>query len=274
MKISFIVTNYKTPEMVKLCLRSFKEGLAGFDFSLVLVDCEPARDFGDDFREILPKLKYIKTKTNVGYAYLVNLGLKEIDWGDYVMVMNGDMVVPPGQIKKMVDFMEAHRQIGVLGPQLLYFSQTPQNSCFRFYKPTTVLYRRTPLKKLLSGKKELARFEMHDYDRRSPRKVDWLLGAALLIRKEALQQAGGMDKNYFLFFEDVDWCRSFWEKGFAVVFYPGAVLYHYHGKVSQKRGLLDILVNKYTWAHIRSAIYYFKKWGRQTPHYYQNSQVT
>lgn len=269
MKISFVVTNYKTPELLKLCLKSIKDNIGNFDYTVAVADGEVEENYASELKEIIPDLIYLKTETNVGYPALVNLGLKNIAWGDYVVVMNSDIIVPGGQIAKTIEYLEANKKIGVLGPQLLYFSKKAQASCFRFYKPLTILYRRTFLGKTPWGKKDLRRFLMADYNRQEPRPVDWVMGSTLFIRKEALEKVGLMDERFFMYFEDVDWCRRFWEEGFSVVFYPQAHLYHYHGKLSKKKGLLDVFWNKYTWIHIKSALSYFSKWGWKTPSYHK-----
>lgn len=272
MKLNFIITNYKTPELLKLCLKSLRDNVANFDYTAIVVDCETDGRWEEEFKKIIPDLIYLKTEKNVGYPALVNLGLEAQEKGDFVVVLNGDMVIPEGQIERIIEYLRVNKSIGVLGPQLLYFSKKPQDSCFRFYRPLTILFRRSFLGKTKWGKKDLDRFSMKDYDKKEPRKVDWLMGSALFIRREALRQVGLMDCRFFMYFEDVDWCRRFWEAGFDVVFYPKANLYHYHGKVSQKKGFIDIFVNKYTWIHIKSAVSYFLKWGLREPVYHPDQK--
>jgi len=151
----------------------------------------------------------------------------------------------------------------LLGPQLLNFNGTIQESCFRFHKPLTIVCRRTLLGRTSWGKKELARFAMEDFDRQSDKEVDWLLGAALMLRRQALNDVGPMDERFFLYFEDTDWCRRFWDKGWGVVYWPSAKMHHYHGRSSKRTsGVADLFFNKYTWIHISSAIKYFWKWRR------------
>lgn len=270
MKITFVITIYQAPELLRLCLKSLKENIGDFEYNVAVADGEPKENLKQELEALYPGIVYLATEKNVGYPSLVNLGLKNIDWGDYIMVMNGDMIIPAGQMEKMIEYLEQNRDIGVLGPQLLYFSNKPQNSCFRFYHPLTVVFRRTFLGKTSWGKKDLARFQMRDYDRAHSRDVDWIMGSAMFLRRNALEAVGLMDERFFMYFEDVDWCRRFWEKGFRVVFYPNAKLFHYHGKLSKKKGLIDLLFNKYVWIHIISGLRYFLKWGWRTPHYYQD----
>jgi GT2 family glycosyltransferase len=117
------------------------------------------------------------------------------------------------------------------------------------------------------AKKHVDWFLMRDYDHKEPKEVDWLMGSALLVSREAVEKVGLMDTRYFMYMEDVDWCRRFWENGFKVVFYPLVEMHHYHGKGSAKGGVIrSLLLNKYTWIHISSAIKYFKKFlGKSLP---------
>src|SRR3989339_479285 len=269
MKLSFVITNYKTPELLKLCLKSIKENV-GLDYSIVVADGETEGEYAADLKGIMPGLRYLPFRKNVGFPVLANAGIerlkKENSLGDFVLTMNSDMIIPKGEVEKMVAYLEQNERIGALGPQLLYFSKKPQNSCFRFYRPSTIVYRRTFFGRTPWGKKELNRFLMNDCDKEKPQPVDWVMGSAIFIRKEVLEREGLMDeKRFFMYFEDVDWCRRFWEAGYQVVFYPLSNLYHYHGSQSKKKGLIDIFFNKYTWIHIKSAFRYFRKWGLKNP---------
>ena len=98
--------------------------------------------------------------------------------------------------------------------------------------------------------------------------VDWLMGSALLVRRTAYEQVGGLCEDYFMYMEDVDWCRNFWEKGWKIVYYPEVFFYHYHFQASKKRGaIIDLFTNKYTRTHLLSAIKYFRKYGLKVPKY-------
>jgi len=261
MELSIIVTNYKTPELLKLCLESIKLAGAGLDYEISVLDSESREETEEVLKESFPEIKLISFKKNIGYAKLVNAGLSRTS-GRYILILNADIILFKDSLQKMVEYLEGNPKVGILGPQLLNFNGTVQESCFRFHRPLSIVYRRTFLGRTKWGKKELARFAMRDFDRQSIKEVDWLLGAALMLKKAALEQVGPMDERFFLYFEDTDWCRRFWDKGWQVVYFPEAKMHHYHGRLSKKTssGLADLLVNKYTWIHIVSAIKYFLKY--------------
>ncbi|KKT26980.1 MAG: Glycosyltransferase [Parcubacteria group bacterium GW2011_GWA2_43_9b] len=264
MELSIIVTHYKTPELLKLCLRSLKEAAQGITYEILVLDSESQEETEEIINNEWPEITLFLFKKNTGYAKIVNVGLKEAK-GDYLLILNADIVVAKDSLKKMMEYLSANRKVGILGPRLLNFNGAIQESCFRFYRLFTVIYRRTFLGKTNLGKKELDRFEMKDFDRQSTREVDWLLGAAMMIKRQALREVGPMDERFFLYFEDTDWCLRFWKKGWSAVYLSDARMHHYHGRLSKKtKGVADLFFNKYTWIHISSAIKYFWKWrGKQ-----------
>ena len=263
MKLSIIVTHHKTPELLKLCLRSVKEAVWETPHEILVLDSESREEIQEEIKNAWPEIKFFPFQKNTGYAKIANVGLREAD-GDYLLVLNADIIVEKDSLRKMVEYLSANRKVGILGPQLLNFNGTIQESCFKFHRLLTIVYRRTFLGRVSRGKRELDRFTMKDFDRQSTREVDWLLGAAMMLKRQALKEVGLMDERFFLYFEDTDWCLRFWQKGWSVVYFSGARMHHYHGRLSKKtRGAADLFFNKYTWIHISSAIKYFWKWHRK-----------
>ena len=260
MKLSVIITNHKTPELLDLCLESVKKAAVGLDYEVFISDSEVGLEKDGWTGKGTDKIKYFPFEKNVGYAKLVNKGLAEAK-GEFVLILNADIILEEDSLKKMISFFENEPRAGILGPKLLNFNGSTQASRFRFYKPSTILFRRTFWKKTSWGKKELARFLMEDQDIEKIHEADWLLGAALMVRRRALEEVGLMDERFFLYFEDVDWCRRFKEKNWQVVYFPEAVMHHYHGRKSKKSGgSADLFFNRYVWIHIFSAFKYFLKY--------------
>ncbi|MBU3901489.1 glycosyltransferase family 2 protein [Patescibacteria group bacterium] len=260
MKLSLIVTHYKTPELLNLCLKSLVEAARNLPHEILVLDSEAQEDTAEMMKSEWPAIKYFPFKKNTGYAKIINVALRASS-GESRLILNADILIAKDSLEKMLAYFEAHPAVGLLGPQLLNFNGTIQESCFRFHRLTTIIYRRTFLGRTHWGKKELDRFALADFDRQSSREVDWLLGAAMMVKEAALREVGLMDERFFLYFEDTDWCRRFWEKGWSVVYLPEAKMHHYHGRLSKKTsGVADLFFNKYVWIHISSAIKYFWKY--------------
>lgn len=217
-------------------------------------------------RSDFPEIEVITNDENLGLAAGINLALGKVN-GNYILVLNPDIVVLAGALEKMVNYMEKQADIGIMGGKLLSPNGVLQESCFRFYKPMTVVYRRTLLGQTAWGKAETDRFLMKDFDHQRPRDVDWLMGSCYLLRDKAIKEVGGMDERFFLYFEDVDWCRRFWEKKWRVTYYPEAEFSHYYQRSSRQGGVLGKLTNRAFREHIKSAVKYFWKYrGKKEPH--------
>ncbi len=259
MKLSIIIVNYKTAPLTSALVESLLALPLPPASEIIVVDNDSQDDSVYLLRSDFPEIKVIDNKENVGLAAGVNRGLKEAK-GQYRLILNPDMVALPHSVQTMVDFMDAHPEVGMSGAKLLSPSGKLQYSCYRFYRPMTIVYRRTFLGKTQRGKKELRQFLMKDFDHASVKEVDWLMGACLMVRESAVKEVGGMDERFFLYFEDVDWCRRMWEKGWKVMYVPQAQFSHFHQRSSEGSSVMSVLFNRSTRAHITSAIKYFWKY--------------
>jgi N-acetylglucosaminyl-diphospho-decaprenol L-rhamnosyltransferase len=266
MELSIIITSYKNPELLRVCIDSILKNYSGTDYEIIVSDSETGEETEIMMREDYSDVNFIPTKKNMGFSGTVNNGYKATK-GVFILILNGDIVVKKGSIEKLLEYIKSHPDVGIVGPQLLNFNETFQPSCFRFYTPITIVYRRTFLGRLGFAKPHLDNFLMKDFDHKNTKEVDWLMGSALMTKKEAVERVGLMDCRYKLYFEDVDWCRRFWEAGYKVIYYPLAQMYHYHGKGSAGRNLIKTLfLNKLAWLHILSALRYFLKYaGKSLP---------
>ena len=259
-KLSIIITNHRTPELLDLCLKSIKETIGDIKNEIIVVDSESKEETREFIQEKYPEIKIIPFEKNLGYSKIVNAGLKEVK-GNYILILNADIVVLKGAISEMLKFMEKNSDIGILAPQLLDFSGNIQISCFANPTPGAILARRTFFGKIKKGGQILNHFLIREWDRKSVREVDWVQGSAMMVQKKAIEKVGLWDERFFMYFEDADWCRRFWQNGYKVVYYPKSKMAHYYHRSSKKwGGILDIFLNKYTRLHIISALKYFWKY--------------
>jgi len=258
-KLSIIIINFKNPALLRLCLASLKKHLPDqISHDVTVVDSASTYETRSVVFNEFHEYKLIPFKENVGYTRGVNEGIKNTS-GELVLILNPDIVVLPGEIEKMIEYITQHPEVGLLGPRLLNFDGSSQQSYFRFYTPLTVAYRR--LGHLPFASRILGHFLMTDKKTIEVMPVDWLMGSALMARREAINKVGLMDERYFLYFSDVDWAKRFWENKYQVIYFPKAAIYHYHKRVSYGRlGLLDIFKKETRW-HISDAVRYFKVHG-------------
>ncbi len=266
--VSIALNSYKSPELLRLSLRALREHLvqATFTYEILVVDSATEEATEMLLREEFPEVRFFPHTTNVGFGRLINRSIEEAT-GEYIFFINADIVIQSGSIENLLHYAQTHPEIGLLGPKQINFNGGIQESCYRFYRPLTILYRRTFLGQLPFGKKHLRWFTLTDQDLSRPTPVDWVIGSAMFVSRASAQRIGPMDDRFFMYMEDVDWCRRFWEAGLKVVYYPESVVYHYHAKGSARGGFfLSLLMNRLTWYHIGSAIKYFLKYrGKALP---------
>jgi len=258
--LSIIVTHYRTPVLLKVCLKSIQDNIGQIEHEVIVVDSQAQEQTKDLIEEKFPQVKLIPFSKNVGYAKLVNKGIKAAQ-GDYFFIINHDIIVLKDAIPTMLEYMEENPQTGIIGPQLLTFGNQPQASCFKFPTISAILARRTFLGKTGWGRKKIAQFSMQTENLSLVKSVNWVQGSAMLVRKQAAHKVGPLDERFFMYFEDTDWCRRFWQNGYQVIYLPKARVSHYYGRASKKYGaILDVLFNKYTRSHLISFIKYLWKW--------------
>ena len=200
-KISIIILNYKTAGLIKNLIRYLLDLPARVPFEIIVID----NNSGDKAEEILkknfnsqlsgeiqPKITFIQAPQNNGFAYGNNLGLQQAQ-GDYYLILNPDLGIFQNALEKLYDFMESHQRVGVCGPKLLNADKTIQESCRRFPDGLLPLARRTILGKTDWGKKWNQHFLMTDFDHKKNMPVDWLFGAALMVRAKAVREVGLLD---------------------------------------------------------------------------------
>lgn len=255
--------NYNSKYFPKMCIEAFYDGKMNFDFEFIAVDNGSNEPISLGYLEKVAKegkVKLIKSPKNMGYGGGNNLGAKNAK-GKYILILNPDIFVNKDSIQKMVDYMEAHPDIGVLGPQLRYPDDSVQDSCRRHMKFIDLIIKRTFLKKLPFLKKRVEKYTMEDFNHSKISEVDLLVGACFIIPREIYEQVGGFDQRYFLFMEDFDLCKGIKALGRKIVYYPETWVTHNHKRLSGG-SIFNLLTKKVFWIHVSSALKYFWKWRK------------
>jgi hypothetical protein len=265
MDISIIIVNYKNKGLTLNCIRSIKEADFGhLKYEIIVVD----NNSNDNLKEILAwqekDVMFIQNNKNLGMGGGNNVGLKRAH-GKYVVVMNPDTLAFKDTFTKLHDFMEKNSRVGVVGPKQFNPDKTIQDSCYRWHNLLTPFYRRTFLGRLRFAKLEIKRYLMHDYNKKTTREVDWLLGSCLFMRAAAVKEIGYFDERFFLYFEDTDLCRRFWQKNWSVVYDPESEIIHNHNRESAKQPWYTFFKNSASREHIKSWWKYTLKWGFKRP---------
>ncbi len=262
--LSVVITHYRSPELLRDCLAAVNQATCGLDAEVVV--CDSAAVPGVAELVAAAGAQYVGFADNVGYARLVNAGMLT-SHGELLLVLNADVRITRASLEGMMHRLNARQDVGAVGPHLVGPQGEHQPSAFRFYRPATVLARRTPFGRTRWGRRLLADFLMDDVmpAARGPVEVGWLMGACFLTRRRDVVEVGPLDPSYFMYFEDVDWFRRLWQAGRRVEWLPMVEVVHVHGRASHSDGVLASLANPYTRAHIASAGRYFATHGLRVP---------
>jgi len=264
MDLSLIILNYNTKNLLRECLRGIRICAPKLAMEVIVVDNASSDKSVEMVVAEFPEVKVIRAESNLGYAGGNNLGIKAAV-GRYIMVMNADILLMPDALERLVSFMDANPKVGLVGPQLLNPDRTIQRSCYRFHSLLTPIYRRTVVGLLPFARQSNSDYLMKDFDHGSERDVDWLLGGALVARREAVAEVGPLDTGFFMYMDDTDWCRRFWEKGWRVTYCPEAKMVHFHQRQSSG-GVVALFRKPTARYHARSAVTYFRKYlGKENP---------
>jgi GT2 family glycosyltransferase len=250
--ISVIVVSWNTKEFLRECLRSLWETTHQVTLEVLVVDngsCDGSpRMVKDEF----PLVEVIHAGSNLGFARATNIGIGN-SRGRYICLVNSDVVVRDGCIDKMYSYIEEHHSVGILAPRILNADLTLQPSCRGALSPWNTLCRSLALDTIFPRSRLFGGLLMNYWPHDTIRSVDAILGCFWMVRREAWNAVGVFDECFFMYAEDVDWCRRCRSAGWEVVYFPDAEVVHYGGASSSSAP-----VDFYVEAN-RSSLIYWKK---------------
>jgi GT2 family glycosyltransferase len=220
---------------------------------LYLIDNSPI----DELRrlEVDSRIEYLHNPSNPGFGAAHNIAIKkaiELE-SKYHLVLNPDVYFEKGTIEKIFKYMDAYPNIGNLMPKVFYPDGATQYLCKLLPTPYDWIGRRfNSFKKIVNRRNEIFELRFTNYNKIM--EVPYLSGCFMFLRINAIKEVGFFDENIFMYGEDTDLCRRLISKNYQTIFYPEATITHEFAKGSHKSLRL-------TWIGIKSAIYYFNKWG-------------
>jgi hypothetical protein len=199
-------------------------------------------------QEEFPQVHLILCEENRGFAHANNLAVAQTD-ARYIILLNPDTEVDLNAIDSLIEYMDAHSDVGALGPKLLNPDGTLQISSYPFPTLAREFWRMFHLDTLIP----YAAYPQTMWNGNEPIEVDVVIGACLLLRREVLEQVGLLDDSYFMYTEEVDLCYRVQQAGWRLAWIPQAKVVHYGGQ-STKQVRQEMFVNLY-----RSKVQFFRK---------------
>lgn len=224
--VSVIIVNYNTREMTLKCLSELYENTQDLSYEVWVVDNASQDGSVEAIRERFPQVHVLANEQNAGFGAANNRALREAR-GEYLLLLNSDAFVHPGALNSLVAFMEREPNAAVVGPRLLNADGTLQHSCFRFPTPVRAWLENLWISALFTRHPALGDYRRWDHD--AERKVDFVSGACMLVRRDAYKQVGGFDETFFMYSEETDWQRRMRARGWDITFTPAAVVTHLGG---------------------------------------------
>src|SRR3989344_1990823 len=243
-KLSIILVNYKTCDLTRYALVSIYKETQGLDFEVIVVDNNSVDDSVEMIKKEFPRVILIANKDNLGFGKANNQALK-IAQGEYLMFLNTDVVVLDGALNKLVKYLDEHADAMMAGPRLLNKDLTFQHACRRnLPNPVNSFFQLSGLAKILKHNKSVNGYKQYAADPDITGPTQALSGAAMMFRRQVYDTIGGFDERFFMYGEDLDFCKRVLDKGWKTVYVSDARIIHFGGQSSGKRRTKS-LVNFY-----------------------------
>lgn len=229
--ISIIIVSWNAKGYLDDCLRSIIQETIGHNAEIIVVDNASSDGSPDMVQKKYPNVTLICSESNLGFAKANNLGIKQ-STGKYIFLINSDVTLIKACINQMIAYMEQHSAIGILGPKILDKNGEHQRSCMEYPTLWNTFCRTFALDVCFPQSRIFGGFLMTYWPHNDVRRVDTLNGCFWMVNRNALNQVGLLDERFFIYGEDIDWCKRFRAAGWDVVFFPGAQVIHYGGASS------------------------------------------
>lgn len=241
MKLSVILVNWNTCDLTKQALVSVYKETVGIDFEVIVVDNNSGDASVEMIKKEFPQVQIMENKENLGFGKANNQGLK-IAQGDYLMLLNTDVVVLDAALNKLVSYLDQHTEVMMVGPRLLNKDLTFQHACRRMLpNPTNSFFHLFGLTKIFKNNKFVNEYKQYAIDPEITGPTQALSGAAMMFRQQVYNEIGGFDEAFFMYGEDLDFCKRVLDKGWKTVYVSEARIIHFGGQSSDKRRVKSLL---------------------------------
>jgi GT2 family glycosyltransferase len=268
--LAIVILNYNTVNLLRDCLQSVFASDSSLRFHVCVVDNASTDESVAMVQTEFPAVHLIANRVNRGFSIGNNAGLRWFGFGDenvagveklarYALLLNPDTVVPPTSLGAMVRFMDERPEIGVAGPRLRRLDGSLDRACRRsFPTPQVSFYRIAGLSKLFPKSRRFNAYNLGYYAEDAVHPVDAVTGAFMLLRREAIAQAGLLDENFFMYGEDLDWAKRIKDQGWEVWYNGQVEITHVKEAASRQSSRSRIDFHEASW------IFYDKHYRQQT----------
>jgi GT2 family glycosyltransferase len=227
--LTIIIVNWNTRKLLEECLSSIFRSPTKVCYEVWVVDNASSDGSVSMVRNQFPEVRLIENHENMGFARANNIVIQKNE-SKFVLLLNSDAYLKPGAMDEMVEFMYKNSQVGAAGSRLL----NPDGSLQYSVHPMPTLFREFWRMFHLDALFPVSSYPLDRWDLKTPRIVDVVQGACLILRKEAIEEVGLLDESFFFYSEEVDYCYRLKEKGYKIYWLPKAEAVHYGGQSSKQ----------------------------------------
>lgn len=246
--VSIIIVSYNVERFLIDCVESLMCKPPSIPFEIIVVDNNSTDNSVRKLRQKFPEISIIQSDHNIGFAAANNVGASHAE-GQYLYLLNPDTVVEEGAIDELYNFLSSHPSAGAAGSYLKNPDGTFQFSCYPFPTLSRELWRLLHLDSIIP----FGSYPQHKWDTKSPQKCDVVQGTSLMIKRSIWDSLKGLDENFFMYSEEVDFCYRLMKAGFENYWVPTSIVTHYGGQ-STSQFAREMFIQLY-----RAKIQYFKK---------------
>jgi GT2 family glycosyltransferase len=250
--LSVVIVSWNVRDLLRDCLQSIEAGRGKLNIETIVVDSASADGSPDMVRQEFPGVTLIASQENLGFPRGNNVGIKRAR-GRQILLLNPDTIIIDDALPVMVSYLDQHMDVGGLGAQLLNPDGSIQSSRRRFPTLLTGIFESTWLDNLAPSSITRHYFVL-DRPANETIDVDWVTGACLMVPRRVIDHVGLLDEGYFMYSEELDWCRRIVDAGWRIVYLPQAKIIHYIGK-SSDQAVTDRHIN-----FQRAKLRYFRKY--------------
>lgn len=253
-QLDIIIVNYNSTDYLLQCLDSVYRGLESRPVHIYIAD-NGSRDGVERLALRFPEIDLHINPWNLGFARAVNQCIEK-SRAPYLLILNPDIIIGKQFFGPVLEFLDSHPQVGVLGPKIYDNDFKIQGSARSFPTPVTALFGRNTLLTRFFPNNRVSRKNILNTssDDHTPMRVDWLSGACMFVRRQAVDAVGGLDNHFFMYWEDADWCTRMKKAGWDIIYYPLVSVLHFVGGSSERNLMNSVL------AFHKSAYYFFNKY--------------
>lgn len=264
-RVAAVLLNYRTPELVRAALPPLIEAIDPAQDTVVVVDNDSRDGSYEQISDLVRErdwkdVRLLQTGANRGFAAGNNAGIRAVPARAYLL-LNSDTLVRAGAVSRLWNALQADPRLGIVGPRLEWPDGTPQVSCFRLHTPMSEFVNAAGTGLLTRA---FANWDVPLPASDATAMAEWTSFAAVMIRREVIEEVGLLDEGYFMYFEDVDFCRATREAGWQIGHEPSARVVHLRGGSSPVKSLKAARKRRPRYYYQSRSRYFRKRGGRRT----------